>query len=378
MKKFSLLIMFIIIIFMGNNTFAKYKLTLNFASMDPHVNQMLEIRVIDKGTGYEVGRSKLDAVPGSEFKIELYVLIPDSSYRIDFYVDFNKNGTYDSPPADHVWSLDADKVQGNTELTFKHNTNFSDIEFPAPLNFADLTGIWEGKWDNPTFEVEGKVSGTVAYNESDKTLTAEGQAWGIFGSSVPVSYKLDGTVGPDSWTATFTANDPWSGSITLSNGQITGSIAYPLQLITAEVKGHYGFGQAIFYYHMTGSLDAEEYAIFQRDVKTNTNVTELNSKVQPNGFALYANYPNPFNPETFIQFDVPAESIVKFDIYNMIGKKVKSLLNENKSAGRYITSWNGVADDGRDVASGIYFYRLEAITVTGEKIVKMNKMSLIK
>ena len=363
---------------MVNTLFAEYRLELNFEGMNPHVNQMLEIRVVDKSTGYEVGRSKLDTIPGGEFKMELYVLLPDSSYRIDFYVDFNKNGSYDEPPTDHAWSLDADKVLGDTELTFVHNTDFTNIEFPAPLNFADLTGDWEGKWDNPTYNVDGKIAGTLTYNEAEKTLTGEGQAWGIFGNPLPVSYKLDGLVSPDERTVTFTANEPWAGSIVVSNGQISGTIDYPMELITAEVKGNYGLGQAIFYYHMTGAFDAEEYAVFQRDVQTNTSVLKTNKSGKSDGFVLYANYPNPFNPVTEIRFDVAAESFVNVAIYNILGKKIRSLLSENISAGRHIVSWNGLSDDGSSVASGIYFYRLEATTDNGFKIGKMNKMSLIR
>jgi len=377
MKKF-LLFLVPVIIFLNTNLLAQYKLTMNFESMDPHKSQMLEIRVVDKGTGLEVGRSKLDVIPGGEFKMELYVLLPDSSYRIDFYVDFNKNGSYDAPPADHAWSLDADNVSGDTELTFVHNTDFTTIEFPAPLNFADFAGDWEGIWNNPTYNVDGKVAGTLDYNEAEKTLTGDGQAWGIFGNPLPVGYTLDGVVSPDESTVTFTANSPWSGSIVASNGQISGTVDYPMELISAEVKGNYGLGQAIFYYHMTGAFDAEEYAVFKRDVQTNTSVSQTDKSDKPVDFKLYANFPNPFNPDTKIRFDVPVESYVNVEIYNMLGKKIRSLLNENKSAGSHLVSWNGLADNGSSVASGLYFYRLEATSINGYKFVKMNKMSLIK
>ena len=244
---------------------ADYKLTMNFSGMDPHVGQMLEIRVVDKGNGLEVGRTKLASIPGATFSIELYVLIPDSSYSIEFYADFNNNSQYDAPPTDHAWTAEIDNVVGDTQVNFTHDMVFTDIAFPAPIPIAHLIGDWDGRWENPTFEVSGAAAGTFTANTENNTAVAQGQAWGIFGNPEPVSYTLNGTIGPDPWTAIFTAQDPWSGTITLSNGQITGTIGYSSIGISAAVLGNYGLGQMIMYYLMTGSFTAEEQTLMFRD-----------------------------------------------------------------------------------------------------------------
>ncbi|NIR50419.1 VWA domain-containing protein [candidate division KSB1 bacterium] len=90
----------------------------------------------------------------------------------------------------------------------------------------------------------------------------------------------------------------------------------------------------------------------------------LELETLPETFQLAQNYPNPFNPTTKIQFDIPLsvgdEAQVQLKVYNLLGELVQVLVHEKKSAGRYTVEWNGQDEDGRNVASGIYIYQLEA------------------
>ncbi|MDD5407248.1 MAG: PKD domain-containing protein [Candidatus Cloacimonas acidaminovorans] len=72
-----------------------------------------------------------------------------------------------------------------------------------------------------------------------------------------------------------------------------------------------------------------------------------------------SNYPNPFNPETTISYKLPTESFVTLEIYNLKGQLVKRLVSENKPSGAHKAVWNGSDQQGREVASGFYFYRLK-------------------
>ncbi len=80
----------------------------------------------------------------------------------------------------------------------------------------------------------------------------------------------------------------------------------------------------------------------------------------PTKFALNQNYPNPFNPTTEIKFDLPKRSKVNISIYNVLGQKVKTLLDDEKAAGSYMADWDGTSDGGNSVSSGVYFYRMQA------------------
>ncbi len=89
----------------------------------------------------------------------------------------------------------------------------------------------------------------------------------------------------------------------------------------------------------------------------------------PETFELIGNYPNPFNPTTEIIFAAPRSGHVRLDVYNIIGQKVKTLLDETVTTGLKAVVWDGTCDNGSPVSSGIYYYRLS--TVDGNDVKKM-------
>ena len=92
----------------------------------------------------------------------------------------------------------------------------------------------------------------------------------------------------------------------------------------------------------------------------------------PGRFRLLQNYPNPFNPETEIAYQISVPGQVQLAIYNILGQKVKTLMDGYQEAGFYRTRWDGTADTGAQIASGIYFYRLRAGTfVETRKMLKI-------
>jgi hypothetical protein len=78
------------------------------------------------------------------------------------------------------------------------------------------------------------------------------------------------------------------------------------------------------------------------------------------GFNLAEARPNPFSSETSIQFSVPANTHVKIEVYNILGQKVRTLVDENMEANSYVRDWDGRSDQGAEVSSGIYFYKMVA------------------
>jgi len=80
----------------------------------------------------------------------------------------------------------------------------------------------------------------------------------------------------------------------------------------------------------------------------------------PSGFALLANYPNPFNPATTISYQLPTTAQVSLSIYNTTGQRVRDLVRQVQAAGSYSVPWDGRDDAGSTVSAGAYFYRLEA------------------
>jgi len=105
-------------------------------------------------------------------------------------------------------------------------------------------------------------------------------------------------------------------------------------------------------------------------VQTNSNEVAL----VPANFELAQNFPNPFNPETLIRYALPEAATVTLEIYNMLGQKVRTLVNHApQAADFYAITWNGRDDNGKALASGMYLYRLSA-----GSYVNTRKMVLMK
>ncbi|MFW9769953.1 MAG: T9SS type A sorting domain-containing protein, partial [Candidatus Thorarchaeota archaeon] len=98
-----------------------------------------------------------------------------------------------------------------------------------------------------------------------------------------------------------------------------------------------------------------------------------NSSAVPTEFDLSQNYPNPFNPATNIQFAVPREAHVTLVIYNVLGQRVTTLVDEIKSTGFHSVEWDGRDHAGKPVASGIYLYRIKT-----DKFIQSRRMVLLK
>jgi hypothetical protein len=93
----------------------------------------------------------------------------------------------------------------------------------------------------------------------------------------------------------------------------------------------------------------------------------------PGEFALHGNYPNPFNPTTTIAYDLPEQANVQIAIYNVVGQKVRTLVDRAESAGQHQVEWDGQDDSGRPVSSGLYLYRM-----TAGEFMQSRKMLLLK
>ncbi len=102
-------------------------------------------------------------------------------------------------------------------------------------------------------------------------------------------------------------------------------------------------------------------------------IVSNDSDIVPMITRLNKNYPNPFNPETTISFDINKSQHVKLEIYNVRGQKVKTLCNDNLQAGNHKYIWNGRDQNNNKVASGVYFAKM-----TSKSLTKTQKMILMK
>ena len=112
------------------------------------------------------------------------------------------------------------------------------------------------------------------------------------------------------------------------------------------------------------------------EIQANLVSVENNGQTVPTQFALAQNYPNPFNPSTTIRFEAPVESRVTLTIYDMLGRKVQTLVDRQLKPGVYAEIWNASM-----LASGAYYYRIDARDVTpgsGRRFSETKRLVLLK
>ncbi len=113
--------------------------------------------------------------------------------------------------------------------------------------------------------------------------------------------------------------------------------------------------------------------VLSRPLPPGVYPTAVHTLEQPRAFELYQNYPNPFNPTTTITFDLPHKTHVSLAVFDVTGRQVNLLLNENFPGGSHSIIWAGMDEAGNALPSGLYFYRLYV-----QDRVETRKMSLIR
>lgn len=254
----------------------------------------------------------------------------------------------------------------------------------------------------------------VTFSLRNKKISGDTLAWTVY-ATVPVGQTW--RVGSSNIRVTFTSNpagkltliaqspaDSANPNISNANGyqamtttSVGGGIAIGLNILTFNTSGFYGFvgsttpyriGRIKFKFtqpfyadtmkfrnppaqYPTVVYDSLVQLVYNTSYQTQdpiiTGIEEPNAYL-PKEFQLYQNYPNPFNPITSIKFDIPKSTFVKIRMYDMLGKEVADLVNQDMEPGRYEVNW-----DGTNYASGVYFYRIETKDFT-----KVMKMILLK
>ena len=108
-------------------------------------------------------------------------------------------------------------------------------------------------------------------------------------------------------------------------------------------------------------ISQQDFAFLEIDVDAETGqviVSAEGAAEVPEAVVLHQNYPNPFNPETRLTYEVHQTGAVELVIYNVLGQKVRTLVDTVQAPGRYTTAWNGTDDAGHLAPSGLYVYEI--------------------
>ena len=242
----------------------------------------------------------------------------------------------------YLWVFDQGTGAGFPQLVHQFDLNTltaTGFTYDVASDFPTAAGIAGGLWTG-----EGVVSGTVS-----------------------IGGMLQGT--PDNFFVyeLTEAGAAWLRIIGANSGSIAPMDQFDL---TARVYGVPADEDTAWVAFLTNdpALPGADVMVV-RDIIT--GLSEL--EVLPTTFDVAQNYPNPFNPTTTISYQVPEATDVRLVIYNVLGQRVRTLVNDRMEPGYHSVVWDGLSEDGRTVASGIYIYRFEASEFT-----KTLKLMLLK
>lgn len=142
------------------------------------------------------------------------------------------------------------------------------------------------------------------------------------------------------------------------NGGLAGDIitANRNLIVTSDNNGINTYSLSLIYPSPADTNGSEN----SEDVYNNNDTTSIYD-LSGNSFqSEMTAYPNPFNLTTNFSFSIPSDDFVRLEIYNLLGQKIKTLVNGHKTMGSYSVEWNGKNDFGEEVATGIYLYRFES------------------
>ena len=289
---------------------------------------------------------------------------------------FNNNGTVSgATPVSDRWSNPAsaysfDGVNDNIRVLSSSSLNFQNSvtinfwikvgEFFEREAYPISHGNWENRWK---ISITNKhIRWTVKTNDGTKDLDSETEL--ILNNLYNVTVLYNGDDYEIYINGELDAFTSCSGliqttSIDLMIGQVLpDNTQYNFKGVLDDIRI---YNYALSYSSIQALND------FVSDIEDDQEI-EL-----PKNFGLEQNYPNPFNGQTNIRFQLSTQSNVKLEIFNILGQKIKTLIDEEKSPGYYTIDWAGKNDYGYSVNSGIYF-----IKFSSDKFSDVKKMMLMK
>jgi len=268
----------------------------------------------------------------------------------------------------------------DTDVTIGQG-NYWTSNFSFANNFNNTSGlstsyIFNGWVVTPTISLGNADAVTISF---DLALTAPGART----APILTDEYVFAVVVSDDNGATWSANNIlrawWTGVVIGPEYMFSGisSVGQQVTILVSDITGNIRIGLYAGSDIDATGIDLEYYTpdaeIHIDNFSVSVTHSEHNPTIQPMQTALLSNYPNPFNPVTTISYTVAKDSPVSIDVYNIKGQKVKNLVNDIHTAGTHKITWNGKDTQGRDVASGVYFYRLNSGGLTDVK-----KMLLMK
>lgn len=238
---------------------------------------------------------------------------------------------------------------------------------PVTAKIRIAPGVWYNSWANVIAQGKGKsevlcyignLSGRHGVGEISVSSIVLNEKVRINKNSDTILSSFPGFIGP----VLRVGFDKREALMSLGLTSPGPARVYPIHRVVVE--GWIPNGQCQFYGFTT--VVVRGFEPFVASV-----ITPKIGYETPDVFELSQNYPNPFNPETEISYILPNACQVDLSVYNLLGQKVRTLVHEFQSAGLKNVKWDGKDENGLNVASGVYFYKIKAGEFTESKKMMM-------
>ncbi|MCF7808401.1 MAG: lamin tail domain-containing protein [Candidatus Marinimicrobia bacterium] len=240
-------------------------------------------------------------------------------------------------------------------LVFHDNAPNLDLRFESPLEVSMWNEFVSTGWTIPSHDPVGGVDGSGALYFSDGGYAL--YAARPVAATPGTYYSLQATIKTLAWDdaetypITFGIEGLDAEPVEVNINAFTDYTTVYLEGIAASAEG---------YIFIDGSNTLGHNDVWIDNLKFKDNVTLTSNEVSalPENYALHNAYPNPFNPVTNINYELPENAHVVISVYNMVGQHVVDLVDNEQAAGYYQKQWNGLDKSGAPVASGVYLYRM--------------------
>tara|TARA_A100001011_G_scaffold256779_1_gene265014 strand:- start:1404 stop:4850 length:3447 start_codon:yes stop_codon:yes gene_type:complete len=273
---------------------------------------------------------------------------------------------------DNFYALNSDgtvRFMVETEDDILSEASIVDVDGVGPvIFFSSGNMVYAVETDGDFYldwpmTVNGEVTSSIVFSE------VNGQDYAIFGDEAGYvhMYTLSGQ-SYDNFPINY--GFPFKGTPTIydtdNDGDLEIIIGSTQSLVSIDIKES---GSAEGYWN-THRSNMQRNGHFI----SNLDALDISDQIIDYEFALYNAYPNPFNPTTTIEYEVPFSMDVVLNVYDISGKLVKTLVNDMKNTGKHSIVWDGTTQYGNSVANGMYIYKL----ISSENISISNKMILLK
>jgi len=252
---------------------------------------------------------------------------------------------------------------GDTAWVRRYNGPANGSDYADAIALDDFSFVYVTGYSDSTETYQDYA--TIKYDSSGNQVWVRRYDYGVSGTDQAHDMAIDGS------SSVYVTGVSGSGG---AAGLDYATIKYYSNGDTAWVMRYNGPGNGSDYAqavavddsgnvyvtgYSTGSGTGDDFCTIKYIQGASGVKDETGGRERPSEFDLSQNYPNPFNPTTKIEFTLAKSGFVTLQIYDMLGRKVRTLVSEELSSGYKSVIWDGRNDDGKDVASGVYFYQLK-------------------